>query len=57
MRSPTPQCPVNGEAAVTGRPEMRAVAVSCRAFHLPSVDPRRNDRGRVTLRESARYRP
>jgi hypothetical protein len=35
----------------------RAVAVSCRAVHPPSAGPRRNDRGRVPLREPARYRP
>jgi hypothetical protein len=37
MRSPTPQRPVNGEPAVTGRPKVRAVAVSCRAVRPPSV--------------------
>jgi len=46
---------------VTARPaapgEAGAVAVSWRAVHPPSAGPRRNDRGRVTLRESARYCP
>jgi hypothetical protein len=44
MRSPTPQCPVNGEPAVTGRPEMRAVAVSGRAVCPPSVGPSERSR-------------
>ena len=35
----------------------RAVAVSCRAVHPPSAGACRDDRGRVTLRGSARYRP